>query len=78
MVVASEDNEEVEVEAWGHIIEERYMAMGGTESHPISEQIGSVELCCRHNATSGCFHCSEQFRAKSILGVRWHMCQGLS
>ena len=75
VVAASEDNKEVKAEAWGHIIKERSMTMGGTESHPIREQIGLVGLCCRHDATSGRFHCSEQFRAKNISGVRWHMHQ---
>ena len=78
VVAASKDNEEVKAEAWGHIIKERSMAMGGTESHPIHKQIGLVGLCCRHDATSGHFHCSKQVRGKGILGVRWHMHQGLS
>ena len=78
-VAASKGNEEVKVEAWGHLIEERSVAMGGAESHPIHKQLSSVRLCCRHDAMSGCFHCSKQFRAESImLGGRWHMCQGLS
>ena len=77
-VVASEHNKEVKVEAWGHIIKERSMGMGGTESHPLCLQIGLVRLCCRNDAMLGCFHCSEQFRAKSISGVKWHMHQGLS
>ena len=77
-VAASKHNKEVEVEAWGHIIEERSMAMCGTESHPIHKQIGSVRLCCRNDAMSGHFCCSKQFRAESILGVKWHMHQGLS
>ena len=50
---ASEHNKEVKVEAWGHIIEKRSMAMGSTKSHPICEQIGSVGLCCRNDATLG-------------------------
>ena len=80
VVEASKDDEEVKVEAWGHIIKEKSMAEGlAAESHPIRKQIGFlVRLCCRHNATSGCFCCSKQFRAKSIMGGRWHMCQGLS
>ena len=79
MVAASKDSEEIEVEAWEYIVKERSMTMVGAESHPISKEIGLVRLRCRnHNATSGCFHCSEQFRAKSIMGVRWHMDQGLS
>ena len=79
VVEASKDDEEVKVEAWGHIIKERSMAKGSAESHPICKQmIGLVGLCCRHNAMSGHFHCSEQFRAKSIMGARWHMHQGLS
>ena len=77
-VPVSEHNEEIEVQAWGHIVKERSVAMGGTESHPIREQIGLVGLCYRNDARLGRFHCSKQFRAKSISGVRWHMHQGLS
>ena len=41
-VVVSKHNEKVEAEAWGHVIKERSIAMGGTESHPIHEEIGLV------------------------------------
>ena len=37
VVVESKDDEEVEVEAWGHIVKVRSMTMDGTESHPICE-----------------------------------------
>ena len=78
MVTVSEDDEEVKAEVWGHIIEEGSVAECGTESHPIHKEIGSVQLSCRNNAALGHFHSSNQFRAKSISGARWHMCQGLS
>ena len=42
VIAASKHNEEVEAEAWGHVIKERSMAMGSTESHPIHEEIGLV------------------------------------
>ena len=76
--MAAKDNEEVEAEAWGHVIEEGSVAKGGTESHPICKEIGLVRLSCRNDATSGRFHSSNQFRAESISGARWHMRQGLS
>ena len=41
-IASSEHNEEVEAEAWGHVVKERSMAMGGTESHPICKEIGLV------------------------------------
>ena len=41
-VAVSKHNEKVKAEAWGHIVKERSMAMGSTESHPICEEIGSV------------------------------------
>ena len=78
MVTASEADEEVEVEVWGYVIEEGSMAECGTESHPIRKEIGLVRLSCRNNAVSGCFCSSDQFRAESISGARWHMHQGLS
>ena len=76
VVAASEHNKEVKVEAWGHIVMERSMAKGGTESHPIHKQIGLVRLCHRNDTMLGCFHCSKQFRAESISGVSWCMRQG--
>ena len=78
MVVASEDDEKVEVEVWGHIIKERSGAECGTESHPIREEIGMIRLSGRNDTALGRFHSSDQFRAKSISGARWHMRQGLS
>ena len=78
MVMASEDDEEVKAEVWSHIIQEGSMAKGSTESHPICKEIGLVQLSCRNNAALGCFHSSNQVRAKSISGARWHMCQGLA
>ena len=77
-VMAAKDDEEVKAEVWGHVIKEGSVAKGGTESHPIHEEIGSVRLSCRNDATSGRFCSSDQFRAKSILGAGWHMRQGLS
>ena len=41
-VMVSEHNEEIKVEGWGHVINERSMAKGSTESHPILEEIGLV------------------------------------
>ena len=76
--MAARDDEEVEVAIWGHIIKEGSVAKGSAESHPIREEIGLVRLSCRNNATSGRFHSSDQFRAESISGARWHMHQGLS
>ena len=75
MVMVSKDNEKVEAEVWGHVIKEGSMADSSTESHPIREEIGSVRLSCRNNATSGRFHSSNQFRAESISGTGWHMHQ---
>ena len=37
MVMASEDDEEVEVEVGGHVVKEGSVAEGDTESHPIRE-----------------------------------------
>ena len=42
VIAACNHNEEVEAEAWGHVIKERSVAMGGTESHPICKEVGSV------------------------------------
>ena len=78
MVMASEDDEEVKVEVWGHIVQEGSMAEGSAESHPICKEVGLVRLSCRNDTASGRFHSSNQVRAKSISGARWHMCQGLA
>ena len=77
-VTASEDDEEVEAEVWGHVIKKRSVAECGAESHPIHEEIGTVQLSFRNDTALGHFHSSNQFRAKSISGARWHMHQGLS
>ena len=77
-VAAAEDDEKVEAEVRGHIIQEGSMAKGGAESHPIREEVGSVRLSCRNDAASGRFRSSEQVRAESIPGARWHMRQGLA
>ena len=78
MVAAAKDDEKVKAEVWGHIVQEGSMAKGSAESHPIREEVGSVGLSCRNNAASGRFCSSEQVRAESILGARWHMHQGLA
>ena len=78
VVVAAEDDEKVEVEVWCHVIQEGSMAEGSAESHSICEEVGSVRLSCRNNAALGHFHSSNQVRAESIPGARWHMCQGLA
>ena len=77
-VAAPKDDEEVEAEVWCHILQEGSVAKGGTESHPIREVVGSVRLSCRNDAASGRFRSSDQVRAKSIPGARWHMHQGLA
>ena len=77
-VAAAKDDEEVKAEAQGHIVQEGSVAKGSAESHPIREEVGSVGLSCRNDAVSGRFRSSDQVRAKSIPGTRWHMRQGLA
>ena len=65
-VSATEDNEEIKLEGREYIRQNGVMTEAMAVSHPVVEYSGSVGLCGRHDATSGCFQCSEAFRAKSI------------
>ena len=76
-VSEAEDNEEVELESKGDIGEDRVVTKAMAVSHPVVEDSGSVGLCSRHDAMSGHFHCSEEFRAKSISVLSWDIRQGL-
>ena len=76
-VLEAKDNEEVELESKADIREDRVVTEAMAVSHPVVEDSGSVGLCSRHDATSGCFCCSEEFRAKSISVLSWDICQGL-
>ena len=75
-VVASEDDEELEVGVGQDIAEVGIWLEGGGENHPGVKQMVSVSLGCRHDAVAGRLHCSEEIRAKSITGRRWYMHQG--
>ena len=77
MVVESEDNEEVKLEGKRDIREDGVMTEAMAVSHPVVEDSGSVGLSGRHDATSGRFRHSEEFRAKSISVLSWDICQGL-
>ena len=76
-VLEAKDNEEVKLECKGDIREDRVMTEAMAISHSVVEYSGLVGLCSKHNATSGCFCCSEEFRAKSISLLSWDICQGL-
>lgn len=78
MVLASKDNEEVDVELCGDVIKEGAMSKVGAESHPGHKETGLVGLYCRHDATSGCIRRREELRAKSMVMGNWHIHQGLS
>ena len=78
MVPAGIDNEEIEMEFGGDVIEERSMSQGITESQPSREETGLVGLCSRHDATSGRFRRRHEFRAECMVEGNGHMRQGLS
>ena len=77
VISESEDNEEVELENKGDISENGVVAEAVAVSHPVVEDSGSVGLSGRHDATSGRFRCSEEFRAESITVLSWDIRQGL-
>ena len=77
-VSEAKDNEEVKLEWEGDVGEDGVMAKAVAVSHPVVEYSGSVGLCGRHDATSGCFHCSKEFRAESVMLLSWNIRQGLA
>ena len=79
LVVASVDNEEVNVEGRWDLTEVWILGEGGSEeSHPGVKEVGVPNLGSSHNAVAGHLHCREQFRAESIMGGKGHMYQGAS
>ena len=76
-VSESKDNEEVKLESKGDISENGVVAEAMAVSHPVVEDSGLVRLSGRHDATLGRFHCSEEFRAESIVVLSWDIHQGL-
>ena len=77
LVAESKDNEEVKLESKRDIREDGVMTEAMAVSHPVVEDSGSVRLSGRHDATSGCFHRSEEFRVKSISVLSWDIHQSL-
>jgi hypothetical protein len=77
-VSAGIDDEEIEMEFGGDVVEEGSVSQVGAESHPSREESGSVGLCCRHDATLGRFRRRHEFRAECMAVGSWHMRQGLS
>ena len=77
-VVTSKDDEEVKVHVRRHVSKEGLMVKGCSESHdPRGKEMGLVSLGHSHIAVLGHFHHREEFRAKSIMGRRWQICQGM-
>ena len=76
VVVPIIDDEEVNVEGLWDLTEVWILGEGGGESHAGVKAVGTPNLGSSHDAVAGCLHCREQFRAKSIVGGKGHMCQG--
>ena len=77
-VAASIDDEEVDVDVWWDLDKEWMLGEGGSESHPRVEKVGMPDSDHSHDAVVGRLHYREEFRAKSIMDCKWHMCQGMS
>ena len=76
--MASVDDEEVDVDIVWNLEEEWIMGEGGSESHPRVKEVSLLNSGHSHNTVVGHLHCREEFKAKSIVGCKWHMCQGTS
>ena len=71
MVVASKDDEELEVGVRWDIVKVGILLEGGGESHPGVEEMVTVSSAGHsHNAVAGHLRCSKEIRAKSIMGGR--------
>ena len=78
LVVASVDDEEIDVKGQWDLTEVWILGEGGGESHPGVEEVGAPNLGSNNDTVVGCLCCREQFRVESIVGGKGHMCQGAS
>ena len=78
VVVASNDDEGVDMGVRRGIMEVGILLERGSESHPGVKQMVSVSSGHSHDAVAGHLHCSKEIRAESITVGRQYMRQGVA